>query len=209
MRYLSLAYLMAACAAPALLVSDTQEEGPDLVNLRQKTVQVFVDCPTGSGSGSGVVLGYKEGYTYYATAKHVTESHDCHVVINSEDAKIEALHAEVDVAIISQWGFTPFTTDSADNTYLGIDVWAAGYPSQLATGKTKLSITRGTLATKLSSSSWRVTSPMWFGSSGGPIFDKDGNLVCIAKAVLVDPASYTPLPGEFYCVPASFVYELY
>jgi S1-C subfamily serine protease len=178
-------------------------------SLTSRTVKVEVKCLQGGGSGSGVYLkAHPVWGSVLATAYHVVDDKDCSFKVDAYSAEVVAHNEEADIALLRTyrpWPVNP--TRLAGAPYLGMKVIATGYPRQWYNSKTGFQITRGVLAS-FYDKRWRVTSSIWFGSSGGPVFDEEGGLVGLVVSVRVTPLG-APVEDQYYITPADKVMELY
>ena len=171
--------------------------------LAEGTYQIKVDCPDGSGSGSGVVIYRDEDFTYIATAAHVA-NWDCAAFVEDEPFEVVAVDEDYDQAILV--GFAQGrTVDESAEVFLGQDVIVVGYPRQPLTGKTAKQVTEGNVSSFLPKR-YKVSAEAYFGNSGGPCFDAHGNLVGLVVALF--QGGGVPYPGEIYVTPAWHLYKL-
>ena len=185
----------------------------------------------GDGWGTGIIVRSTEGRSYLFTAAHVVEFKDkknakhftCVISIQpaddagTEDGKIVATivakSTSRDVAVLRVPVDLGINTNLEINTFTGEDVWAAGFPVQKMSRKTQiLSITKGTLATKLVPARnvghyHRVTSQVYFGNSGGGIWSKEGKLIAIVSSLFAN-GDNVPYEGYYYAKPVSEVLYL-
>lgn len=140
-------------------------------------------------SGSGFVI--QEGYV--VTNYHVIEDANSINIQGTTDVFEESVEAQViatdkdnDLAILKIKGDVPekplpysiktFTSD------VGEDVWVLGYPLTSTMGD-EIKLTTGVISSRSgyegSVSMYQISAPAQPGNSGGPVFDKDGNLIAI------------------------------
>lgn len=87
------------------------------------------------------------------------------------------------------------------SVYPGMRILALGFPS-LGAEKLTLSVTEGVIASvvrKRGQPWYRISASIYYGSSGGPIFDEDGALVCVASHMR--QLYRIPIQDNFYCAP--------
>jgi S1-C subfamily serine protease len=184
----------------------------------------------GDGWGTGIIVRSTKDRSYLFTAAHVIEfddtknakHFDCVINIQrAEDAgtddnkmvatlvakstgrDVAVLRVPVDMGINTALEVAPFT---------GENVWAAGFPVQKMSRRTKvLSITKGTLATlnvparkKKFGHYHRVTSQIYFGNSGGGIWNKQGKLLAVVSSMFAN-SDKVPYEGYYYTKPVSEV----
>lgn len=169
--------------------------------LTSGTAQVFTVCEDSTSSGSGVVIHREGNVAYFATAFHVTDP-GCSYYVNGEELELVAYDVFYDQAILVG-SVAGRVTEETDGVFLGQRVTVAGFPVQPFTGTTGFQITQGNLAAMLGSR-YKVTAPAYYGSSGGPCFDKDGELV----GLLVSLIAIGGAPVEWHVTPAWRTYEL-
>ena len=180
------------------------------------------------GRGTGVIKKSKEKRSYIYTAAHVVVMEEkykkyftCKVYVNRNEnlgnkstrieAEIVAANDDRDVAVLSVERDLGISTEDEKDTFVGESVWAVGYPVQLVSRKTKkLSITEGSLATlkvpasgNVSTEGYyhRVTSQIYFGNSGGGIWNIEGKLVGIASSMYTRGG--VPYEGYYYIKPVN------
>lgn len=133
------------------------------------------------------------------TAQHLVDS-GCSYEVNGNPAILLSTDERHDLAlmgVLMEGRVLPITTD----VWLGMDVWHVGYPALHMGGKQTLSVTRGVVASEVGD--WyRVTSPFYSGSSGGPVVN--GNLELVGIVSRFFPSR----PDEYYVVPAHYVRDL-
>lgn len=179
-------------------------------SLESITVQVEVDCPDASGSGSGVVLGpVKMGGSIIATAAHVARE-DCEITIGGAKAKIVHRDEAADWALV----YSPLVARryvTYADVYLGMSVVAVGYAWQRLEQETDLQISVGELIHI--GGVYRVSASFYGGSSGGPVFDSKGRLVGLAVSYLRIANPHTtrpePLDDHYYVTPGKPIIEMY
>lgn len=184
----------------------------------------------GDGWGSGIIVRSTKGRSYIFTASHVIEFDDkknaphfnCVINIQREDdagtdankivASLVSKSTGRDVAVLRVPVDFGVNTDLELNPFTGEDVWAAGFPLQkMSRGSKILSITKGTLATadvparkKKFGQYHRVTSQVYFGNSGGGVWNKEGKLLSIVSALFAGSGK-VPYEGYYYTKPVSEV----
>jgi len=184
----------------------------------ERTVKVKADCgDDGKWTGSGVVLtGKLYGKAWVATAQHVAPKADCFYTVETPERYYFAVRGpadkEHDVALLGVTGLGEYVT--LENAYgkLGDQVVASGYPFDLYTKRTELSVTMGRIATlyKGKRYQYRVTSAFTGGHSGGPCWSPAGHLVGLTNAGWVrwDALGRIPFDGHYYVSSADYVFEL-
>lgn len=179
----------------------------------------------GDGWGSGIIVRSRDGESYIFTAEHVVgfsdasqaQHFDCDIYVqrsedigksvNKHSAVVIAKNANRDIAVLRVETNLGVNTVLATNKILGEDVWAAGVPIQKLYPKAKrLSITRGVLATlnvppSANTQKYgyydRVSSQVYFGNSGGGIWNQEGELMSIVN-LLIAGAGRDKIPYEGY-----------
>ena len=155
-------------------------------NVKKKEVQ------PNSWSGSGFAL--QDGYI--ATNYHVVENANSIIVQGGNRAFSEKLEATIiatdkvnDLAILKISKNTgtenlPYSVKTFTSE-VGEDVWVLGYPLTSTMGD-EIKLTTGVISAKSgyegNTSMYQVSAPVQPGNSGGPLFDKKGNLIGIICA---------------------------
>lgn len=171
------------------------------------TFQVFASCADGAGSGSAVSLGNHEGLAYFATAAHVVDGENCGVQIASREVEVVETDATYDIAILrARAPFFFVTAVEMAPVYLGMPIVAMGYPLQPFTGKTELQVTSGVMSA-LIPLHYKISSPVYFGNSGGHVYDEQGRLVGLVVSLI--QKNGVPMPGEWFATPGWRVFEMY
>jgi S1-C subfamily serine protease len=176
------------------IISDLKKggkQGKEFIN------DIYPDYNNQNVTGSGIILS-KEGYV--ATNYHVIkDSKEISVYISDKNKK-KAFKSEVvltdesnDLAILkiqegdlNKLKNVPFKIKST-GVQVGENVYALGYPMINLQG-TELKVTDGIISSKSGYkndlSSYQVSVPIQPGNSGGPLFDKNGNLIGITSSKL-------------------------
>jgi S1-C subfamily serine protease len=205
------------------------KEGVTVVLVGTKVnPQTFLD-----GRGTGVILKSGIGGSYIATAYHVVTTDkqykaafSCkfHIALSGAlDKKITAVivaHDEKrDLAILKVLPNLGLSTFVEYDSRFGVDtvgetVYVAGYPQIFADNKVYLSVTRGVLATVNVSPNnsavdsglfHRIDAQIYFGSSGGGVWNEDGDLVGLVDVIFahdVEDGYSVPYDGQYYIKPA-------
>lgn len=151
------------------------------------TVKVSISCPDGSGGGgSAVLLDSKHALT----ARHVVDevTPDCDIVLENFLYKVEVAQLVLDNA--SDLAYltlaSPVAIQPVDMVQgkLGDHVVVVGYPTNLSSERQMLNVTDGIVAAhNYVDNEDRITAQVYFGNSGGPVFNDQGELVGIAVAL--------------------------
>jgi S1-C subfamily serine protease len=167
-----------------------------------------------SWTGTGVWIGPHNEGSILATAGHVAPNEADGVCVTTVGNK-PGLVLKSTSPLAEDAALIWFPVDyhwavlEPSEPYLGQYVWAVGYPYQFIDGTTGLQVSSGELIYhSLARDRFRVGSSFYKGSSGGPVFDRDGRLVGLSVAVLMLAGQY-PIPDEFYVTPAANVFKLY
>lgn len=188
-----------ACTIPirAWLPEGNDDRG-FISGLVARTVAIDVQCDGRSSWGSGVALGGE----LVATAGHVVDINCRHSVGGLPVEILSDSDDDPDLALLRVSGLHYPKAEFA-HPYLGMDVIAVGYPNHPLVGQRGLSVTRGTLSAYYPQRHfYRFSAPIWYGSSGGGVWDNHGRLVGLSVAMLLG------FPGEFYLTPNSYIREL-
>ena len=163
---------------------------------------------TYGGRGTGSIVKSKENISYIYTAAHVVIEEEleadpdlnCQIFVlrdrylNSKLFRIKAevftIDEELDIAVLTVPKNFEVSSEMEYSPFPGETAWAVGYPMQPSSPKTKiLSITEGALATINVPNSdgkgveHRVTTQIFFGNSGGGIWNREGKLVGIITSL--------------------------
>ena len=148
-----------------------------------------------TSSGSGIVLNTKG---YIATNYHVVKDAKTILVQVSQNGKVKKYNAKVvisdktnDLSILqisdvdfTGFGAIPFSIKNILSD-VGTNVFAMGYPMSNYLGE-EVKITDGLISSKTGYQgdivTYQISVPIQPGNSGGPLFDKQGNLIGITNA---------------------------
>lgn len=208
MRYLAFLLIFSAC--------QTGEKRPP-VNVEQTrigvlvdaTVKINVDCGEDSGSGSGVVI----STDVYRTSQVLTAAHldsadeavECvFTVVNSKGkefpAKMTKKDSKLDLMLLTVSDVVSVPTPVAMYSFVGQNVTCVGFPSQVLDDELHLSITKGQIASRFIVED-RITADIYFGSSGGPVFNDQNQVVGIVSYLIIGGISSgypVPFPGQYF-----------
>ncbi len=150
-------------------------------------------------SGSGIIIS-TDGVV--VTNYHVIKDANSYDVVIRDDRKVATYNTKIlaidktnDLAllIIDDDKFThfdeiPFTLNSKTSE-VGTSVFAMGYPLTSYMGE-EVKITDGIISSKTGYEgdivTYQISAPIQPGNSGGPLFDKKGNLIGITNAGILD-----------------------
>lgn len=169
-----------AVAEPLAITAGPKREYADFAELIGKQIKSTVTIKTNIGHGSGFVI-TEDGYIMT----------NFHVVQGASDIEIQFdegyfMPAEVvrsssahDVALlkIDATGLRPMTINTSGKIRLGEDIIILGTPSDIALGQ---SVTRGILSGKRKIKGkvfLQTDAAVNPGNSGGPVFNKDGEVM--------------------------------
>lgn len=196
-----LALMLSACACAQKVDRRAQVE-----SFLGRTVQIKVDCAGSDNDswGTGVILGHHKGQRVIATAEHVAEE-DCVMTVQGKRASIVQEDSDADVALLTiPGGFVPDLRPS--EVWLGMPVTVVGYPVDPRVGGAVLNVSPGYLTT-MAKDRYRTSAPSYYGNSGGPVFDEDGNLVGLFVSMMA--VFDIPLDGNYHVTPALTVFRMY
>lgn len=170
-------------------------------------------------AGSGTIVRSSVKGSYIATANHVVSGGlflecDKFSVLDSRGDRHSAVvvtsDAVNDIAFIKIDKNMRISTPIASRSFIGQRILVAGFPHigevpNYVYSKESVSITEGVVATHMFSSDgvmnvFRFTAPVYFGSSGGGVFDDDGNLLGVTSfliGVRVDKETI-PRDGNYF-----------
>lgn len=168
-------------------------------------------------SGTGFFL-CKDGYiiTNYHVIEHAENNNIKVIGVNGDynksyTAKVSISDKQNDLAIlkIEDDSYTPienvpyifkFNTSS-----IGEDCFVLGYPMISSMGK-DIKLTNGIISSKTgydgNVSQYQISAPIQSGNSGGPLFDKDGNIIGVVQA------KHTLAENAGYAIKASYIKNL-
>lgn len=168
-------------------------------------------------SGTGFFL-CKDGYiiTNYHVVEHAENNNIKVIGVNGDynksyTAKVSISDKQNDLAIlkIEDDSYTPienvpyifkFNTSS-----IGEDCFVLGYPMISSMGK-DIKLTNGIISSKTgydgNVSQYQISAPIQSGNSGGPLFDKDGNIIGVVQA------KHTLAENAGYAIKASYIKNL-
>lgn len=176
------------------------------------------------GHGSGVILkSYSSGVSYALTAKHVAKPgencYDYKAYLSSDIDKKSPVsvstvlvHKTDDVALIKLDRDMGISTSLSRSPFVGQHVTLTGFPAldALKEATYSMSVTSGELATKVfkkgSLRLIRITSPAYFGNSGGAVFDDSSRVVGIL--VFFIGGGGMPIDGHYYAVSYNVINEM-
>lgn len=194
---------LTACLTPAQLSAPSHRQR--MASFVDRTIKIDVDCPLTEGWGSGVRLGPAHaGGTIIATAAHVAKD-GCTWTWRGIPLIRVAKDEDKDIALLVLLR-APLPPLEESNPYLGMPIVTVGYPMQVFNREAALQVSPGWLVAYVGDK-YRVTSPTYFGNSGGPVFDERGCLV----GLFVSASTYggQPIDGSYYVTPADRVFEMY
>lgn len=198
--------LVGCCQVPPAQIPD---ERSLLRDLTARTVKVEAICAGGNGHGSGVILSANavDGMLI-ATAEHVVANKDCEYMVGAHFAEILYTDEKADTALLRvPTEYHHPRLDIAHHEYLGQPVIVLGHPIQ---GKTLrqagFQITRGHIIIKLKDRI-RVSASSWFGGSGGPVFNEQGELIGLMVSGTFSMEGY-PINDSFLITPAKTAYDM-
>lgn len=184
--------------------------------------------------GTGVVLRSSKDVSYVLTAAHVVDGNflmQCSIItVHSNDgtkrfvAKVIKSSKADDIAILEVKGDLKYNTKLATTSYVGQSIIVSGFPSldmfDEDVEKESVSVSEGTLATNLYDTKneifrIRYTAPSYYGSSGGPVFDDNGNVVGIVSMMRgalglagEKETEFIPRDGNYYAVPYNVIRKM-
>jgi len=173
-------------------------------------IGVDVDKSGGKATGTAFVV---DPRGYLVTCAHVIEgAKDIHVILNGERflCKVAAIHETEDLAIlqIQKKDLHVVPLGNSDALELAEDVRVIGYPVSSLLGN-ELKVTSGTVSgihhnTENLSRRIQVDASVNPGNSGGPVFDRHGNVIGIA----VSKITSRTVTDVAFAVPVKLAIEL-
>ncbi len=194
-------FVATACHAQPTVYKDELQ----LTKLVSSTVEIYISCPEGRGSGSGVVIKSQGGVSSILTAAHLLPNVACSLAIGEGKKPAALVKQDKDADLMLLYVVANLPAASiAHSSYLGEDVVTAGFPGSLYDEMTShLTITKGVMATSFNDGMVRITCDVYFGASGSGVFDKDGHVVGIVSRLLAnedDKGRNIPIPGMYFAV---------
>ena len=157
------------------------------------TVVVRVLTPSGSGHGSGVIVGWRNGLYRVLTARHVASAYldelpramiyiEVPLLDSRFPAQVLRLDSTRDLALLTfrlSRGL-PIAEVALMAPLLGDQLYHYGFPGSQSYGE----LTQGILSAKVGPEThWATTIPVWYGCSGGGVWNASGRLVGLSVQV--------------------------
>lgn len=177
------------------------------------------DNSKSSGSGFFITTG-----GIIATNAHVIEgASNIEVTVSNEigiftyKAKVSLADSKNDVALLQIddekfKGLTSIPYGITENSDVGSKVFTIGYPLNDVMGS-NYKVTDGIISSKSGIADdvryYQITVPLQPGNSGGPLFDKDGNVIGITSSKLSSQAVGTQIENVNYAIKSSYLLNLY
>ncbi len=175
--------------------------------MSAKESTVLVETPT--GHGSGVCIGWQGDRALILTAKHVVDgvldgagisvrwTHEQET--RGRDAVLVRLSDKFDLALLSVYDPTAQLKPvhlSNTNLATGDLVFAIGYPLNIWPAISTIGTCRGINSSYYNLSFTFHSAGIWFGNSGGPLFNASGDLVGINVWIdAINEQPYSDLGG--------------
>jgi S1-C subfamily serine protease len=206
----------------ALLSIELKDEKLTFIKLfpTQNDNQESNKSPEISATGSGFALS-KEGMI--ATNAHVVQNSKKIEVVFTNDtstltfnAKILLLDKNNDVALLSISddkfkGFNSIPYGLSEKAAIGSDAFTIGFPLNNVMG-TAYKVTNGIVSSTSGIDDdlryYQITVPLQPGNSGGPLFDKNGNVIGITSAKLNEKAVGTSVENVNYAIKSAYLSNL-
>jgi hypothetical protein len=177
------------------------------------------DISKSSGSGFFITTG-----GIIATNAHVVEdASNIEVIISNElgtftyKGKILLVDTKNDVALLKIddekfKGLTSIPYGITENSDVGSKVFTIGYPLNDVMGS-NYKVTDGIISSKTGIADdvryYQISVPLQPGNSGGPLFNKEGNVIGITSARLNSKAVGTQIENVNYAIKSSYLLNLY
>lgn len=160
----------------------------------ERTVKVEIDCPGEDRDTGGTGVRYRGNLV--VTAAHVVDDAEgCEIALEDAQGRESAFYVTRDdlrdLGLLMAFS-SPRSALPLARPKLGMGVWSVGYPVQLKEDGRPLTVTRGVLAVLNVGGMHRVTAPVFYGNSGGGIWDERGALVGIAVEIRFFRGAYVP-----------------
>lgn len=163
-----------------------------------------------TGTGFAVQEGYVvTNYHVIDGAGEITIQGVTDIFNESVEAQVVAMDKDNDLAILKIKGDAPeWSLPYAIKTFtsdVGEDVWVLGYPLTSTMGD-EIKLTTGVISSRSgyegSVTMYQISAPAQPGNSGGPVFDRDGNLIGIVCS------KHTEAENVTYAIKASCLRNL-
>lgn len=173
----------------------------------ERTFRLAVDCPDDSDQDDTGGSAVRAGHHVVLTARHITDGREecAYTGIDSTGAEHPLLFVrqsdDFDAAVLAEAA----DLDSADlvDPQVGEHVWVVGYPQNPVTLEQVLKVTDGVVsAANDDDGQVGVTAAVYFGNSGGGVWNDQGQLVGLAVAFI------RGLDGWGYMVPMPDIRKL-
>ncbi len=190
---LCLAGCNALSAAPAVV------ESPAIAAMVAHSVQLH-------GNG-GTCSGIRVGGQLVVTAKHCLDEQA--IGDTYSDLTIGYISPDHDFGVLT--GDKEISPVAFVDASIGEHVFVVGWPLQLDTGETALTVTDGVYTGTGYEDMQRITAQVYYGNSGGGVWTEAGDLVGVAVEIRpIEIEGYPPLPfpGYSFMVPAKLLREL-
>ncbi len=197
----------------------TQEKFVKMYPSSTREISIKPDKSRASGSGFFIST---DGIV--ATNAHVIEDADrIEMIIANEKgtykykAKVLLTDNKNDVALIqiddeNFKGLTTLPYSLIENTDIGEKVYTIGYPLNNVMG-TNYKVTDGIISSKSGIADdvryYQISVPIQPGNSGGPLFNKNGDIIGITSAKLNSRAVGTSVENVNYAIKISYLLNLY
>jgi len=196
---------------------------------QDKLIKIFPAASNGitfkkdnsKASGSGFFLTTNG---IIATNAHVIEgSTKIQVTVSNEigtftyDAKVLLVDSKNDVALLQVndekfKGLTTIPYGISENSDVGSKVFTIGYPLNDVMGSS-YKVTDGIISSKSGIGDdvryYQISVPLQPGNSGGPLFNKEGNVIGITSARLNGQAVGTQIENVNYAIKSSYLLNIY
>jgi len=200
-------------------VTDSSEKNSiedAVAQVYDSVVVINATSKSGASSGSGVLFGYSDDYSFIITCCHVVEGYSSYVVTlsngSSYEAKLQGADPFTDLAVLYIKA-TDLTyanmIDDSNALRIGSDCFAIGNPLGTLGGtvtKGIVSATSRSIAMSDGSvhSLIQTDAAINSGNSGGGLFNNKGELIGIVSAKY----SATGVEGLGFAIPANTVYSI-
>ena len=203
-----------SCAGHVLPKPKPPDQNALIQTMIKRTGKIDVTCenalPT---SGTGFLLESKGRRGIIVTARHVVDNppeEKCTWKIQVDGLSYQLFdikhHDYLDISVATIYTLRNYPRVSYTDVPLGTDVIAVGYPYDKLMNDTWHTVTKGVIAAHYANR-YRSTAQIYPGSSGGPIFDTYGNLVCIVSSAWLYEWK-VPYDGMYYCTKASHIDDI-
>lgn len=144
----------------------------------------------------------------YLNNEFGTKKYSAYVLLKDESNDVALLKIDDDEFM----GFNSLPYSISQTTDIGEDVFTIGYPLNSLMGD-NFKVTNGIISSNSGLKDdvrfIQITTPIQPGNSGGPLFNKDGNVVALTTSRLNERAVGTSIENVNYAIKATYLINIY